>query len=327
MMRTYIASLTSLLILASLVASLTIPSAISEVNIANLQQPPGGIIQLGLCLDDSGSISSSDWQVIVKGVAAAIRNNLPHDGSVELTIVQFSTTARITVPPTVITAANYDSIATQVEGLHQQGGSTAMAAGLNATWWAMKNSSNFKTAVKQVINLATDGMPNVVLNTSATTGDAKKDVLLVRDIAAKEGLEELDSEAIGSGADVNFLVQAVYPQPGHIAPPYIPGWVESVPDANAFATAVGNKFRIIITPAPPPPTPTPIPIPPPPTPPTPIPIPPPPVPTLPPPPTPPPVGGIILQENVSPIVLSVTALAVTAVIIVCALIMVARKRL
>ena len=203
----------------------------------------GGLIQLGLCLDDSGSISSDDWDLITEGVASAIETSLPHDGSVELTVVQFSDTARVAIPPTVITDANYQTIADTVRGLTQQGGMTAMAAGLNATWQAMKNSPNFAIATKQVINVATDGIPNVPLNTTASTGDAEADVVLVRDTAAGEGLDEIDAEAIGAGADVLWIRDnLVWPQPGHIAPPYIPGWVEQVPDAEAFADAVSTKF-------------------------------------------------------------------------------------
>jgi hypothetical protein len=38
----------------------------------------------------------------------------------------------------------------------------------------------------------------------------------------------------------------VWPQPGNVAPPYTPGWVEAVADAAAFATALSNKFAVIL---------------------------------------------------------------------------------
>jgi hypothetical protein len=201
-----------------------------------------GFLQMGLCLDDSGSISSGDWTTITAGVASAIRDVLPHDGSVELTVVQFSDTARTAVDPTIVTAGNFEAIATTVEGLTQQAGATAMAAGLNLTWFEMYNSTNFATADKQVINVATDGGPNVLLSPSPT-GDAYDDVTWVRNNATIEGLDELDAEGIGGGADITWMTTGlVWPQPGNVAPPYTPGWVEAVLDAEAFAAAVSAKF-------------------------------------------------------------------------------------
>ena len=48
-------------------------------------------IQLAMVIDGSGSISPEDWTTILNGIADAVENNLPHDGSVELTIIQFTT--------------------------------------------------------------------------------------------------------------------------------------------------------------------------------------------------------------------------------------------
>ena len=215
-------------------------------------------IQLCMVLDGSGSISSDDWQIIVKGVADAIRNNLPHDGSVELTIVQFGYDApihaQVEVPPTVITEANYETIATQVEGITQGEDNTPMAHGLYLGWKTIKESPNFQVAERQVINLATDGVPNV-RNYNATDdldgdGDVDEydDVIAVVDKAVAEGLDELDMEGINIGSDdVNwFRDYVLYPQPGHVAPPFIPGWIMVVADAQEFADTVGEKFEVVI---------------------------------------------------------------------------------
>lgn len=47
--------------------------------------------QLAMVLDGSGSISDSDWDLMRNGLANAIENKsiFPHDGSVELTVIQF----------------------------------------------------------------------------------------------------------------------------------------------------------------------------------------------------------------------------------------------
>ncbi len=201
------------------------------------------LVQVGLCLDSSGSISISDWGIIVAGVAAAIRNNIP-DGSdptlpdVELTVVVFSTGAITEVPPTVITAANKESVATTVEAMGYWGGTTAMDAGIDLVWDEMHGSPNFAGASKQIINIATDGVPN---------SDAAAEASVAA--AVSQGLDELDAEAIGSGPDLTWMVGSlVWPQPGTLAPPYTAGWVEHVADADAFAAAIGQKFEILTKP-------------------------------------------------------------------------------
>lgn len=213
--------------------------------------PVGGLVQLGLTLDSSGSISSGDFAIMLSGTAEAVRSNLPHDGTVELTVVQFGTVASLEVAPSVITEANFEAVATAIEGIVKYGGNTAMAAGLNLTWFEMKNSPNAAVAMKQIINLATDGQPNILLPVNFTTGDAHDDVTLVRNNAAGEApyLDELDAEAIGAGPDVTWMRDGVvWPQPGTIAPPHDAGWVEYVADAAAFAEAIAMKFEIVIPP-------------------------------------------------------------------------------
>ena len=232
-----------------------------EVMPAGLQ-----VLQVGLCLDGSGSINDTEWDIIIKGVATAIQNNVPHDATVELTVVQFGYTstatppfAKVEIPPTVVTAANYQNIANTIGAMKQGTGLTPMADGLFLCWDQMKKSSNFPNATRQVINVATDGVPTEGLHLptppewGSPPGTSGGDATWVRDQAAKEGLEELDAEAIGEGPDLDWMRDSlVYPQPGYIAPPwpipYKPGWVEHVKDALAFADAAGKKLQRIIEP-------------------------------------------------------------------------------
>ena len=50
--------------------------------------------QLAMILDGSGSISSSDFNIMKEGLARSIENAsiFPHDGNVELTVIQFGGT-------------------------------------------------------------------------------------------------------------------------------------------------------------------------------------------------------------------------------------------
>jgi len=217
-------------------------------------------VQVGMVLDGSGSISSSDWTTIVNGIASAVENNVPHDGTVELTVVQFSTglsethgsfsfMARTEVAPTVITGSNFATVATTIRNIAQDGGRTPMADGVWVAWLDMSGSQNFRTASKQVINVATDGEPNERwsdTNLRTPAGTSSSDVTDARNAAVTAGLDELDAEGIGTGVNVNYLRDSVvWPQPGTIAPPFNAGWVQQVADAAAFAAAIGHKFEII----------------------------------------------------------------------------------
>lgn len=68
--------------------------------------------QLAMVLDGSGSISSSDWNLMKEGLKQAIRNEnvFPYDGSVELTVIQFgggswfsNPYAKVELSPIIIT--------------------------------------------------------------------------------------------------------------------------------------------------------------------------------------------------------------------------------
>jgi len=218
-------------------------------------------VQLAMVLDGTGSILPGDWTIIKNGVADAVEKSLPHDGSVELTVVQFCTGvseshdgilyyAKTEVAPTIITTTNYATIANAIRAIVQGSGTTPMADGVWVAWDDIRDSPNFGIAENQIINLATDGAPNVVWSdTTRTTGDPYTDVTAARNAAVEEGLDELDSEAIGAGPDIPFLRDdVVWPQPGTEAPPFTPGWVQWVPDADAFADAVAEKFKKVVPP-------------------------------------------------------------------------------
>jgi hypothetical protein len=221
-----------------------------------------GIVQIGLVLDNTGSIAAPNWAIIVTGVATALTNNIPHDGTVELTVVDFSDGlsevhgtftyyAKTEVAPTLITAINFAAVASTISLIPYTGGSTSMADGVYVAWLDMAASPNFQASGRQIINLATDGVPNVRWSCTTCTGyaggDDHSDVTAARNLAVTGGLDELDSEGIGTGVDMNYLRDSVvWPQPGTIAPPYTAGWVEQVADATAFAAALANKFQVII---------------------------------------------------------------------------------
>jgi hypothetical protein len=216
--------------------------------------------QLALILDGSGSVGSTNWAIIVEGVASAIEDNLPHDGSVELTVIQFGDGALyavVEIPPTIVTAANYQTIANNVRVIaYDSGPWTPTAHGIYLGWKEMNASQHFSTAERQLINLVTDGEPNVRNNNATTDEDGSgftdhwDDVIAAKNIAVSQGLDELDMEGIGITTQARdwFKTWVLHPQPGHIAPDegFIPGWIRVVATADEFALAIKEKFEVII---------------------------------------------------------------------------------
>jgi hypothetical protein len=130
-----------------------------------------------------------------------------------------------------------------------------MAQGLYLGWSNVESSVNFQTAVRHIINLATDGVPTTPRNFNATSdldGDGHvnqyDDVIAVVNNAVSHGLSELDIEGIGIDNTARDWMKnwTVRPQPGHIAPPFVPGWIRVVANASEFADTVGQKFQTVL---------------------------------------------------------------------------------
>jgi uncharacterized repeat protein (TIGR01451 family) len=127
--------------------------------------------QLAMILDGSGSISSGDWNIMREGLARSIENSsvFPHDGNVELTIIQFGgTKAQIELRPTTVRKDNYVAIADIIRDIDQLGGSTPMSCGIRLAADQLRNIGYFNANKRQIINLVTDGVANVYWNTGYT---------------------------------------------------------------------------------------------------------------------------------------------------------------
>jgi len=258
MKRKAIAS--ALVVFSFVVVILTIQASYSAAIDKSPQLGTSVKTQLCMVIDGSGSINSTSWEIMKQGVAKGINETMPRDGSVELTIVQFGyilEPAKTEIPPTIVDSTNYNTIANQVMAMNQSGFGTPMADGLYLGWKEISNSPNFAAAIKQVINLATDGEPNE-RNYNATSdldGDEWisywDDVIAVVDNAVGQGLDEFDIEgiAISNASRDWFQNWAVRPQPGILAPPFSkPGWIRVVADITEFANTIGEKLQVIIVP-------------------------------------------------------------------------------
>jgi Zn-dependent protease len=232
------------------------------LSVSSFANGAGVKIQLCLIIDGSASINAPQWKIITQAISEAIKVTIPHDGSVELSIVQFGYTAvegyaKVELQPTIIDGTNHAAIEAQVSEIPKGGGNTPTAHGLYLGWSLLRNSPSFSSNAKQVINLATDGVPNVRnsnatidLDESGGSANAKDDVVATVNSAVTQGLDELDVEGIGmSKNDLNWLGNwTVHPQPGIVAPPFTKtGWIRVVADPAEFASTVGQKMQVIIS--------------------------------------------------------------------------------
>ena len=144
--------------------------------------------QLGFAVDASGSIGTTNFDLMRTGYANALAA-LPTDGSIEVTMVSFASGTVTVVAPTVVTAASLPGIVAAVNAMVYTGGSTATNLGIDRVTQLMTGSGNFSRSLNSMLNIATDGVPN----SQATA--------LASAIAAEAaGIDAMTAEAVGAPA-------------------------------------------------------------------------------------------------------------------------------
>lgn len=201
--------------------------------------------QLGFLIDASGSIGTSNFNIMRQGYATALAA-LPTDGSVEVTVYTFATGTAQVVAPTVVTAGNIASIVAAINAMVYTGGSTATDAGINAIAGAMLGSSEYNAGLRSIINIATDGAPN---DQAAAVAAATS--------AHNRGIDAMTAEAIG-GLSTTGLKAMVFspicgPSPACGVDTNTPTnpmtnapWVLSVNNYQDFPVAINAKVQAII---------------------------------------------------------------------------------
>jgi len=242
---------------------------VSMLPLVSLNASAAVATQLAFILDGSESISDQDWATIREGLATAVENVdcMAQDGSVEITVIQFSASARVEIAPTVITTQNVSQIAASIRAIPQMRESTCISCGLCLAADTLRASSHFDSQVKQVLNLFTDGDPNVCAcsdGTCAYEGStcyfiniARADAISARDcairtLAMSPDQDHLDAEFLGSIGEASTWLRdsLVWPQPGSDAPPfYASGWLAVVDTTDELATVFCSKCGITTQPA------------------------------------------------------------------------------
>jgi hypothetical protein len=216
------------------------------------------ITQLGFILDASGSVSSSNYNLLRGGLIDAIAA-LDVDGSVEITITSFSTSTTTVVAPTLLTAASLPAIQNAIATHVKSGGVTDTAGAIRYTTNLMTSSALFTSADLRasIINLATDGVPNTSGLGSAASQAAAEAAALY---AFNKGIDALSIEAIGSGVNsgsaLNNMLKIAFPGPAQllavnsttIPNPLGKSWVVPVSDFDALAPVLKAKVVASVKP-------------------------------------------------------------------------------
>ncbi|OAH96670.1 hypothetical protein A1353_03295 [Methylomonas methanica] len=199
-----------------------------------------GAIQLGFILDESGSIGSSNWNIIRAGLSNAVNNLIPLNSNYEVSVVTFGSNATADIANFLVTdAASRTSLANSIASLSYAGGGTNMAAAfdtMRTTLLASTLAIDFS-----YVNFATDGVPN-----SASAA------ITARNNMINAGVDNISIEGIGSGVDATWLQSNIcYPGPCDSTSPYnfpTQGFYIGVANATAYAAAIENKIRVVTQP-------------------------------------------------------------------------------
>src|SRR5262249_6453470 len=134
-------------------------------------------IDLGFAIDGSGSITAAGFDLEKNGLAAALLANIPFAGGTgknapngntyRISVVEFGTTAGTPITVTVNTQADLNSLVTQVQALAFLNSNTCISCATTALTDAFNALSGGMSA-KSLINISTDGLPNVGEQNGAT---------------------------------------------------------------------------------------------------------------------------------------------------------------
>lgn len=227
-------------------------AALAALAFAGGQASAAVITQIGIAIDGSGSIGSADFSTQRSGLATAF-GALPTDGTVEITVVQFASSAQLEIGPVVVdSVATRNTLVANTNAISQTGGGTVPGTALDLLTAQMTASANFDGgAVDSIINLSTDGgfsvSPAVAAAVSARA--AGIDALTAEAIgpfAATDNLLDMvfnPTTAPNTGGGVLLATDASPPNPLTSAP-----WVVPISDFNAFGPVIDAKIQAIVAP-------------------------------------------------------------------------------
>jgi len=185
---------------------------------------------IAICLDSSDSVRSG-FYLELEGVAQAVENPdiIPHDGSIRLSIFQFSHWTKLEIPPTFITADNAQTIADEIRSLRPISMYTVTYTCVNAVTEELNKATPATT--RQLLYIATDG--------GVGDWDRMRDSI---DNAKAAGLDVLNFLSVGYGDYNDQLETIVFPQPAGGDEGYVMG----ITNFALFPVVATEKLQVDI---------------------------------------------------------------------------------
>lgn len=133
-----------------------------------LQVSAAPSVSVALVMDESGSISSSNFQLETNGFIEAVKR-IPTDSSVEASIIAFASSTQVIRNKVLLDAAGSSDLQNALATNTQSGGGTNMSGAINTATSVLTGSA----APTRIICLATDGQPDSQSATIAAADAAR----------------------------------------------------------------------------------------------------------------------------------------------------------
>ena len=208
----------------------------------------GAITQLGLVLDTSTSFDSPEEQVTAKAGLTNAVSLMDVDGSVEITVVQFSAMALTKIGPLVLdSAADRQAVIDAINDIDPA--DTEIIAGIGGTNFdaafkqvttSLTGSPNFADREFAIVNIITDGDPTFydacctldeALNEELRKANARAAGLASRNAAVTAGIDVISFELIdpptGEPGGVPYVETLAYPGSAPFSAPPFPDPITS----------------------------------------------------------------------------------------------------
>lgn len=213
----------------------------SMLALAGIGSASAANIDLGFALDESGSISGTNFSLARTGLSNAL-GNIPVGGAntYRVSVVAFSGSARTVITQTINTAADRALVQAAVAGVVQQGGGTCISC---ATSQLVTNfSAGPGLGASTLFNITTDG--------ETTSGVLSGTTLRSNLLAA--GVDTISAEAVGT-FDTAFLLaltgaSSVITDPANLPNAYTSGFVLRVDNFADYQGAINAKIQNIVAP-------------------------------------------------------------------------------
>ncbi len=152
------------------------------------------LLELGLAIDGSGSIGTTDFNLQRQGYVNALTDLLPTDGTVAVGVWVFgSSVSQVFNEQIIDSAAKKAALITSISNLvYPNGSSTALGPAITNA--AARLLQNDIVGDRQVIDVSTDGFGNSGINQ-----------VTARDNALAAGIEQINGLLVGSSASSTFV--------------------------------------------------------------------------------------------------------------------------